>query len=93
MKIHKEKLVFICQTSFYKSELKAFGNWGVSWVFGMHRKLLNFENVFFILIFIEGFCRIHCSGKQCEKYLWNFRSPQSSCLEEQLIAFVPNSLD
>lgn len=92
MRICEEKLVFICQTSFYKSVLKAFGNWGASCVIEMHRRLLNFENVIFILIFIEGFW-LHCTGKQCEEYLWNFRSPQSSCSEEQLIAFLLNSLD
>lgn len=49
---------FSCQPSFCKSVLKAFQNWGGSWVFGMHKRLLNFENVFHLGFFRKGLSRL-----------------------------------
>lgn len=39
------------QSSFYKTVLKAFWICGLSWIFRVQKKLLNFESMFSVLIF------------------------------------------
>lgn len=64
MKMSCLHIIFSCQLLLYKSLLKAFQNWGEVWFLGCTKGFLS---------------SLPCTRKQCEQYLWSFRSPQSSC--------------